>query len=116
MKRIDNKAMRYAVDALLRAKSLEAEAKELRKAAKEEVIRLTERAGIVLDSENTQAKILVRGVRVTLSYVSGRQTIDSKKLREQYPAVAERFTKIGTPFVKVDPTVVDTEEAITLVA
>ncbi len=81
MKRIENKAMRQAVDAMLKAKALRKEADELYKAAKQDIVKLSEKAGLVADSTNPQQKFETRGVETTISFVNGRTTIDADALR-----------------------------------
>ena len=116
MKEIRNKPMRQAVAALLQAKQMEKDAKEIKAQARAEIEHLLEKAGLPVNEEQRQAKALVSGVEVTVSFVPGRSTIDADGLREKYPRVAKQFTKQGRAFTKVDAKVRDTERAADILA
>jgi hypothetical protein len=116
VKEIKNKAMRQAVAALLQAKQMEAEAKDIKAQARAEIEHLLDKAGLPVNEEERQAKALVCGVEVTVSYVPGRTTIDADGLRDRYPRIAKQFTKQGRPFTKIDAKVRDAEEAADILA
>ena len=116
MKEISNKAMRQAVSALLRAKQMEAEARDIKAQAKAEIENLLDKAGLPVNEQERQAKALVCGVEVTLSFVQGRTTIDADGLRDRYPRIAKQFTKQGRSYTKIDAKVRDAEEASEILA
>ena len=116
MKEIRNQAMRQAVSALLQAKRMEAEAKDIKAQARAEIENLLDKAGLPVNEAERQAKAMVCGVEVTVSFVPGRSTIDVDGLRDRYPRIAKQFTKQGRPYTKVDAKVRDTEEAAEILA
>lgn len=68
-------------------KKAEAEFKELYEPFKENMLKLYE-------AEPTLPKgVVVGGVKVTYISASTRSTIDSKKLKEEEPEIAKKFTK-----------------------
>lgn len=67
-------------------KKAEAEFKEVYEPLKAEVIKLHE-------TQNLPKNVIVGGAKLTYVSPSTRSTIDSKKLKEEEPEIAKKFTK-----------------------